>query len=94
MGKQQSSDCRSGPFSCSCNSSARKTHSQNALALRNTLAILTSLDWGELPWMEHASWLRFADHPYGFYLRCDDETRERIWAAIEKRRIRGQVMAA
>ncbi len=65
-----------------------------SLPLRNHLAVLYSLDRGELPWMNDAAWVAFADHPCSYYLRCSDDARERIWAAIEQRRIRGQAMAA
>lgn len=65
-----------------------------SLPLRNHLATLYSLDRSELPWMNDAAWAAFTDHPCSYYLRCSDSARERIWAAIEQRRIRGHSVAA
>lgn len=79
------------PKQATCN---ERENPGNALAFRNHLAVLNSLDRSELPWMSDAAWAAFTDHPCSYYLRCSDQARARIWAAIEQRRIRGHAVAA
>ena len=52
----------------------------------NGLRLLRSIDWREV---EHAmdleTYKRFANSPYEFFIRCDDDTAEAIWAVMEAR---------
>lgn len=52
----------------------------------NGLRILGSLDRGELKFLSGLHWISFARDPYRFFIHCDDETADQIWAAMEKRR--------
>jgi len=32
-----------------------------------------------------AAWCSFRDDPYSYFIRCDDETAQKIWQIIERR---------
>ena len=64
----------------------------------NGLRLLRSIDLYELQAQElwrnassyahdedRAHWIKFRDNPYEFLMRCDDETADKIWAAMKKR---------
>jgi hypothetical protein len=62
--------------------------------LHNALRILWSIDLFELQemglWVDPDSlamkrWESFQDNPYEFFIRCDDETADRIWSVIQRR---------
>lgn len=60
----------------------------------NGLRLLRSIDlhelqavglWGVDERNAPDRWAKFRDQPYDFFICCDDETADKIWAAMEKR---------
>jgi hypothetical protein len=58
----------------------------------NALRILHSIDLHELQtvglWLNPdniASWVKFQDNPYLFFIRADDETSDKIWQVVVAR---------
>ena len=55
-------------------------------AFMNNLKILHSLDQCEVGQdIMRGQWDKFCDDPVRFLMRCDDETADAIWVAMEKR---------
>lgn len=54
----------------------------------NRMRVLMSIDSHELG--DPNWWPRFRDDPHRFFIRCDDETAEKIWAVIEQRTAGGK----
>jgi hypothetical protein len=66
----------------------------NKAEFHNALRILWSIDLFELQgvglWVDPdplamKRWESFRDNPYDFFIRCDDETADKIWAIIQRR---------
>ena len=51
----------------------------------NGLRTLRCLDRGELKFLTGPQWISFARDPYRFFIRCDDETADKIWNALVDR---------
>lgn len=54
-------------------------------AFRNTLLKLMALDHAEMPFLSPLEWSLFRPNPVQFFVRADDATADRIWAALEAR---------
>lgn len=62
--------------------------------LHNALRILRSIDLFELQevglWVDPDAlatkrWESFRDNPYEFFIRCDDDTVDKIWSIVQRR---------
>lgn len=51
----------------------------------NRIRSLWNLDWDDVSFLDRADWIDFRDSPVRFITRCDDQTRDRIYAAVEAR---------
>lgn len=51
----------------------------------NLLRVMLGIDHHEVSFMSGDVYTAFARDPYRFFIRCDDETADKIWAAVEKR---------
>ena len=52
----------------------------------NGLRLLRSIDRHEINMvMSPEDWFAFRNHPYDFFIRCDDAKAEAIWAVMEAR---------
>ncbi len=51
----------------------------------NMIRSLRCLEHHDLPFMSDAQFLHFESNPPDFFIRCDDETQERLFAAIKAR---------
>lgn len=57
----------------------------NKAEFHNALRILLNLDRDDLPFLDGRAWQRFRTDPFRFFIRADDPTADRLWAAIEAR---------
>lgn len=51
----------------------------------NALRILNSIDQYEVPFLMPEQWVAFQDNPFRFFITCDDETCDALWAIIRGR---------
>jgi hypothetical protein len=58
------------------------------------LRSLLNIDYDDVPWMSVGDWTSFREDPFRFFIRCDDETAEKIWQLVERRNRPRQPTAA
>lgn len=51
----------------------------------NALRVIRSIDHDEVPFLDEQQWDVFMREPERFFIRADDDTAAKIWAAMKKR---------
>jgi hypothetical protein len=58
----------------------------------NRLRTLLNLDHADVAFLSSSEWTKFQTDPFRFFIRCDDTTARRLWAAIETRQRHAAVL--